>query len=40
MDSYRPLLDRFGTTTRSWKALNHLAFIVIAMKKFLKQKSK
>jgi len=40
MDSYRSLLNRFDTTIRSWKALNYLAFIVIAAKKLLKKKSK
>lgn len=40
MDSYRSLLNRFDTTTSSWKGLNYLAFIVIAAKKFLKKKSK
>jgi len=40
MDSYRSLLNRFDTTTSSWKAFNYLAFIVIAAKKFLNKKSK
>ena len=40
MDSYRSLLNRFDTSTSSWKALFYLAFIVIAAKKFLKKKSK
>ncbi len=40
MDSYRSLLNRFDTTTSSWKALNYLAFIMIASKKLLMKKSK
>lgn len=39
MDSYRSLLNRFDTTTESWKGLNYLAFIVIAIKKFIKRKN-
>ena len=34
MDSYRSLLNRFDTTTTSWKGFNYVAFIVIALKKF------
>ena len=37
MDSYRSLLNRFDTTTESWKGLNYLAFIVIGLKKFQKK---
>ncbi|MGB6150504.1 MAG: IS5/IS1182 family transposase, partial [Pricia sp.] len=37
MDSYRSLLNRFDTTTSSWKALNYLAFIVIASKKIFRK---
>ena len=40
MDSYRSLLNRFDTTTGSWKGFNYLAFIVIAIKKFNKKKNK
>lgn len=39
MDSYRSLLNRFDTTTESWKGFNYLAFIVIALKKFNKKKN-
>jgi len=39
MDSYRSLLNRYDTTTESWKGLNYLAFIVIAIKKFIKRKN-
>lgn len=35
IDSYRSLLNRFDTTTESWKGFNYLAFIVIAIKKIL-----
>ncbi|SFW40773.1 Transposase DDE domain-containing protein, partial [Sinomicrobium oceani] len=38
MDSYRSLLNRFDTTTTSWKGFNYLAFIAIALKKFYKPK--
>ena len=38
LDSYRSLLNRFDTTTQSWKGFNYLAFIVIAMKKINKKK--
>jgi transposase len=37
MDSFRSLLNRFDTTTQSWKGFNYLAFIVIALKKFKKK---
>lgn len=37
MDSYRSLLNRFDTTTESWKGFNYLAFIVIALKKIKKK---
>lgn len=39
MDSYRSLLNRFDTTTKSWKGFNYLAFIVIAVKKINKKKN-
>lgn len=38
MDSFRTLLNRFDTTVTSWKGFNYLAFIIIALKKFYKQK--
>ncbi len=38
--SFRSLLNRFDTVVSSGKELNHLAFIVIAIKKFDKKKSK
>lgn len=38
MDSFRSLLNRFDTTTESWKSFNFLAFFVIALKKFNKRK--
>lgn len=38
MNSFRSLLNRFDTTSSSWKAFNYLAFIVIALKKFIKNK--
>jgi len=37
MDSYRSLLNRFDTTTESWKGFNYLAFIVIALRKIKKK---
>ncbi len=40
MDSYRSLLNRFDTTTESWKGLNYLAFMAIALKKIKKRKRK
>lgn len=40
MDSFRPLPDRFDTTTESWKGFNYLYFIVLALKKFRIKKSK
>lgn len=40
MDSYRSLLNRFDTTTESWKGFNYLAFITIALKKFKKKLNK
>ena len=40
MDSFRSLLNRFDTTTESWKGFNYLAFMVIALKKFKKKKNK
>ncbi|MCL6217390.1 IS5 family transposase, partial [Zunongwangia sp. M21534] len=33
---YRSLLNRFDTTTSSWKGFNYLAFMAIALKKFYK----
>ena len=39
MDSYRSLLNRFDTTTESWKGFNYLAFITIAVKKFKKKQN-
>ncbi len=39
MDTFRSLLNRFDTTTESWKGLNHLAFMVMALKIFEKKKS-
>ena len=40
IDSFRSLLNRFDTTTESWKGFNYLAFIVIAIKRFKKKKFK
>jgi transposase len=37
MDNYRSLLNRFDTTTQSWKGLIHLAFMSIALKKIKKK---
>ena len=34
MDSFRSVLNRFDTTTSSWKGFNFLAFIVIGLRKF------
>lgn len=39
MDSSRSLLNRFDTSIESWKGFNYLAFIVIALKKFMKRKN-
>lgn len=39
MDNFRSLLNRFDTTTESWKGFNYLAFFVIALKKFKKRKN-
>lgn len=39
MDSFRSLLNRFDTTTESWKGFNYLAFFVIALKKIKKRKT-
>jgi transposase len=39
MDSFGTLLNRFDTTTESWKGFNYLAFFVIALKKFKKTKN-
>jgi len=38
MDSFRSFLNRFDTTTSSWKGFNFLAFIVIGLRKFEKIK--
>ncbi len=38
MDSFRSILNRFDTTVSSWKGFNFLAFIVIGIKKFIKNK--
>jgi len=38
LDSFRSLLNRFDTTVSSWKSFNYIAFMVIALKKFYKQK--
>lgn len=38
LDSYRTLLTRFDTTLSSWKAWNFMAFIVLGIKKFEKNK--
>ena len=40
IDSYRSLLNRFDTTTESWKGFNYLAFIVIVLKKFKNRNKK
>ncbi|MEC3964905.1 IS5 family transposase [Flagellimonas halotolerans] len=40
MDSFRSLLNRFDTTTESWKGFNYLSFIVLVLKKFKIKKSK
>lgn len=40
MDSFRSLLNRFDTTIASWKGLNYLSFIVLALRKFKMKKSK
>jgi len=39
MDSFRSLLNRFDTTTESWKGFNYLAFTSIALKKFKKKQN-
>jgi transposase len=36
MDSFRTLLNRFDTTTSSWKSFNYIAFMVILFKKIKK----
>ena len=38
LDSFRSILNRFDTTTTSWKGFNFLGFIVIGLKKILKIK--
>lgn len=40
MDSYRSLLNRYDTTTQSWKGFNYLVFMAIALKKFKKKQNK
>ncbi len=40
MDSYRSILNRFDTTTESWKGFNYLAFMAIALKKIKKKHNK
>ena len=40
IDSFRSLLNRFDTLVSSWKELNYLAFIIIAIKKINNKKSK
>lgn len=37
LDSFRSVLNRFDTTTESWKGFNFLSFIVIALKKIKKK---
>jgi transposase len=38
LDSFRSLLNRFDTTTSSWKSFNYIAFMVIILKKVYKSK--
>ncbi|GLB53688.1 DDE transposase [Neptunitalea chrysea] len=38
LDGFRSLLNRYDTTTESWKGLNYIAFIVVASRKFKKKK--
>ena len=38
MDSFRSILNRFDKTVSSWKGFNFLAFIVLGIKKFIKNK--
>jgi len=40
MDSYRSILNRFDTTVSSWTGWNYISFMVIALKKFNKKKSR
>ena len=40
MDSFCSLLNRFDTTTESWKGFSYLAFMVIALKNSPKRKMK
>ena len=40
IDSFRSLLNRFDTTVSSWLNFNHIAFIVIFLKKIRKRKEK
>jgi len=40
LDSFRSILNRFDTTVTSWIGFNYLAFIVIAVRKFKKRKSR
>lgn len=39
-DSYRFILNRFDTTTESWKGFNYLAFMAIAIKNSKRTKKK
>jgi len=38
MDSFRSVLNRFDTTITSWTGFNHIAFMVILLKKVQKKK--
>jgi transposase len=38
MDSFRSVLNRFDTTRSSWMGFNFLAFIVLGIRKFIKNK--
>lgn len=40
MDSFRSVLNRFDTTVSSWIGFNFIAFCVIALNKFYKNKSR
>ena len=40
MDSFRSVLNRFDTTVSSWIGFNFIAFFVIALNKFYKNKSR
>ena len=39
MDSYRSVLNRFDTTQTSWEGWNHIAFILILLKKIRKREN-